>query len=276
MTQQAQASVIITCYNHAEYVETALRSVFTQTCQALDVVLVNDGSTDDSTAVINAVARNAPLPLEVVHQENQGQAAAWNRGLQIASAPVVFFLDGDDEWYPDKVQAMLDFMHAHPDGGLYQHMLDGDRRPPHRFGDGDIVEGWKSISNPLNIAQYSDQVGVFVPSSGLAVRREVLDKVMPFPERLVTCPDAFLARTSAAFGPVYALPQALGRWRDHDANAGKDPRFGFEEYWVTVVMPAINEWYVTHDVALQFEYAPTSIRGKLRMVYKALHRRMHP
>ncbi len=85
-------SVIIPCYNYARYVGQAIDSVLAQGYPALDLVVVNDGSTDDSLAVIR---RHAP-GATIIDQANQGQVAARNAGFAASTGDVVIFLDADD------------------------------------------------------------------------------------------------------------------------------------------------------------------------------------
>lgn len=270
MPTSAQATVVITSYNHAAFIETAMRSVLNQTCRDFELCIVDDGSTDDTHAIIERILAQTQTQATLIRQENRGQANAWNTAFQNTSAPIVFLLDGDDEWQPEKLETMLTFIREHPDAALYQHRLHGDTRPPDRFGNGDLLSHWKQLGTPLNLAVHGPAIAQFVPSSGLAIRREILDQITPIPETLVTCPDAFLTRTALAHGPVCALDTLLGTWRDHPGNAGKEPRYSFENYWVPTVMPAINQWYATHSIGLQFTYAPTSLRARLRMKLKSI------
>lgn len=93
-----RVSVIIPLFNKSPYVERALASVAAQSFTDFEVVVVNDGSTDDGA---NIVASLSDPRIRIFHQENAGPGAARNRGLREARGDLVAFLDADDEWLPD-------------------------------------------------------------------------------------------------------------------------------------------------------------------------------
>jgi glycosyltransferase involved in cell wall biosynthesis len=108
-------SVIVPVFNAGAYLDRAIASVRAQTCPELELILVDDGSTDD------AVDRACAIPdsrLRVVRQANQGAPAALNRGLAAATAEYVAFLDADDFWAPSKLERHLQCFRAHPDADL--------------------------------------------------------------------------------------------------------------------------------------------------------------
>ena len=90
-------SVIIPAYNAQNYLEQAVRSVLTQPCTDIEIILVNDGSRDRTGAIADGLAR-ADSRVKVIHTENHGAAHARNRGLEAASGAYVAFLDADDVW----------------------------------------------------------------------------------------------------------------------------------------------------------------------------------
>lgn len=90
-------SVVIPLYNKGKYIERALSSVIAQTCPPLEIIVIDDGSTDDGPEKV--IALNNPM-ITLVRQENRGPGAARNAGLAIARGKYIAFLDADDEWYP--------------------------------------------------------------------------------------------------------------------------------------------------------------------------------
>jgi len=103
-------SVIIPVHNGAKYLDTALQSVFAQTQQPSEVIVVDDGSTDDSVKVAQAYAPR----VSVFTQANLGPSSARNRGVAQASGTLLAFLDSDDLWTPDKLRIQTQELQANP------------------------------------------------------------------------------------------------------------------------------------------------------------------
>jgi glycosyltransferase involved in cell wall biosynthesis len=99
-------TVVIPVFNRAEAVRAAIGSVLSQTCQAFEINVVDDGSTDHTAAVVAAL--EDPRIRLIRHEKNRGGSAARNSGIQAGSAPFVAFLDSDDEWLPTKLERQLE------------------------------------------------------------------------------------------------------------------------------------------------------------------------
>lgn len=97
-------SAVIPLYNKAQYIERALRSAFAQTLPLLEVIVVDDGSTDDGPDRVLRLAQTHPI-IKLVRQPNRGPGAARNAALAVAKGKYVAFLDADDEWLPAFAQA---------------------------------------------------------------------------------------------------------------------------------------------------------------------------
>jgi len=108
----ATVSVIIPLYNKEKYITRSLNSVFAQTYQDFEIVVVDDGSTDGGPELV----REYQDPrLRMICQPNEGPGFARNRGIQETTAPYLAFLDADDEWLPDFLSRYLDALTANPD-----------------------------------------------------------------------------------------------------------------------------------------------------------------
>ena len=111
-----RVSVIIPTYNHGNYVLQTLESVFAQSFEDYEVIVVNDGSPDQTAQVLAPLAQAGRIVY--IEQPNAGQAAARNCGLEQARGEFIAFLDDDDLWPPDKLQWQVDFLDANPDIAL--------------------------------------------------------------------------------------------------------------------------------------------------------------
>jgi glycosyltransferase involved in cell wall biosynthesis len=111
-----QFSVVIPLYNKAAEISRALHSVLRQTVQDLEVLVVNDGSTDNSRNVVAAVSDPR---IRILDQANSGECAARNRGITEARSELIAFLDGDDEWLPCFLEIMARLTSSVPEAGAY-------------------------------------------------------------------------------------------------------------------------------------------------------------
>jgi glycosyltransferase involved in cell wall biosynthesis len=109
---QPLVSVLIPCHNAAPWLAETLESALAQTWPNLEVILVDDGSTDDSLTVARRFTQSN---LRIIAQPNQGAAAARNRALEVAQGEVIQFLDADDLLAPDKIERQMALLQEHPD-----------------------------------------------------------------------------------------------------------------------------------------------------------------
>ena len=110
-------STIIPLYNKADTILRTLASVESQTFRDFEVIIINDGSTDDGDTVIqNSRFSNK---CKLVSQPNKGVSAARNAGAMLANGAYLCFLDADDEWFPDYLQTMYNLIQKFPEAGIY-------------------------------------------------------------------------------------------------------------------------------------------------------------
>lgn len=113
-------SVIIPLYNKAEYVEKTLRSVFNQTFQDFELIIFDDGSTDNSYSVAeNVLAQTNDVNFRLIHQQNAGVSCARNNGVDVSHGDYVCFLDADDWWTPTFLEEINNLTFDFPDAGIY-------------------------------------------------------------------------------------------------------------------------------------------------------------
>jgi len=119
-------SVVIPTYNAASFLEQAVDSALAQTYGAVEVIVVDDGSTDHTAEVLGRYANR----LRVLQQANQGAAAACNAGVEAAAGGWIAFLDADDEWLPAKLERQLnrcgDFAISHTDSVCFGDSIEGE------------------------------------------------------------------------------------------------------------------------------------------------------
>lgn len=247
MSASRRTSVILSNYNGADYIGETIDSVFSQTVEPGEFVIVDDASTDGSVEVIEKRFADAPFPSRLVrHEANQGQAGGFNTGLEETDGGLVCFLDADDLWKPNKIERMLGAVMRHPEAALYQHQLaivrDGvwtDEPALPALTTGDVWTMW----------QEHDIFPLFVPTTGIAIRREILDKIAPIPATLRISADSYLTRASICHGPVVSINEVLGGYRRHaNNNVGGNRGHDSVDFLRKRVAPLLIEHYAANGL----------------------------
>lgn len=193
-------SVIIPVYNGERYLAEAIESVLAQTRPADEIIVVDDGSTDNSAVV----AQGFGLPVKLVRQANQGQAAARNLGVELAHGNLLAFLDADDLWLPDKLARQVE-------------ALPGEPLPQMVFGQ---VEQFRSPDAPAELRFAGEgRVMPGLHAGTMLVRAETFRRVGLFRTDLSV--GEFIDWYSRALGHgLYSLtlPQVVTRRRLHGQN----------------------------------------------------------
>ena len=209
-------SVVIPAYGHAGVIGETLDSVFAQTLLDREVIVVVDGSPDDTAARLRPLADAGRLTL--VEQANAGQAAARNAGLALARGKYVALLDDDDLWPADKLAWQVARMEADPDlilcwGRAEQLRADGRRVPPKatEFPPG-------RAERPEALRRFRYRCHLLSPGQAL-IRADALRAVGGFDPAVWGADDWDLYLRLCAVGPVWYEPRLALTYRLHAANA---------------------------------------------------------
>jgi glycosyltransferase involved in cell wall biosynthesis len=171
-SQDFLASIVIPVFNGERYLTDALESALSQTHQNLEVIVVNDGSTDDTASIAARYAQLDPR-IKLIQQRNQGLSAARNTGLHHAQGSFVGFLDHDDALDPHKLERQITYLNDHPDCGLvYGDYLWADANlqplhtvhmdtPPVPLGELYLYRNWFTPVVPLLRHTLIERVGGF-------------------------------------------------------------------------------------------------------------------
>jgi len=210
MPSSPVASVVIPCLNQARYLRAALESVRTQSLSAIETIVVDDGSIDDTAAVAEAAGAT------VVRQSNQGLSAARNRGLRLANAPYIVFLDADDELERDAVDSGVAALERRPDAWMVGRccvLVDGEG---HRLP----TNCMPPRSDDL-YAEWLIRNLVWTPGAAVFRRQPLLD-IGGFPAALGPAADyAVYLELARAGRVIFDLHDAV-RYRQHDSNMSRD------------------------------------------------------
>lgn len=199
-------SVIMPCYNAESFLSEAIDSVLRQTYPNVEVIIVDDGSTDGSRKILSAYGDRVKL----LTQENQGPYLARNHGLKNALGEYVAFLDADDWWSPDCLSKLYKALNNHPDCALaycgWQKVgaLDRGTHPfvPKNYEQADKAELLLMGGSPW-------------PIHAALVRRVAIEQIGGFREDLSTSLDYELWLRLSAANPVTLVPEVLAFYRFH-------------------------------------------------------------
>ncbi len=206
---QPVVSVVIPNYNYAAYLREAIDSVLAQTYKKIEIIVVDDGSTDGSREVIESYGER----VTTVFQQNQGVSAARNNGVACGSGEFVAFLDADDRWLPDKVKKqVVAFVDAEV-GLVHVGLREIDRDGNDVGSRSDGLSG--SVADALLLFERPVILG---GGSGLIVRRSVFDEVGGFDPVMSTSADWDLFYRIASQYRVEFVPEVLLEYRVHDSN----------------------------------------------------------
>ena len=109
MSNSAQVSVVVTCYNYGHYLEGCIRSVLAQTFDDFEIIVIDDGSTDDTLKMTKKILDPR---LRIIHQKNAGLSAARNTGIQNSKGKYIALLDGDDIWFEEYAERNVNALEA--------------------------------------------------------------------------------------------------------------------------------------------------------------------
>jgi glycosyltransferase involved in cell wall biosynthesis len=210
--QQPLVSVLVNNHNYGHFLAQAVTSALVQEKVAAEVIVVDDGSNDQSRAILEDYRGRATIVL----QDNRGQAAAINAGVRASRGDILCFLDADDWWAPGKLSSIVGAFGSDPRLLLAYHRLQPvlvDGKPtlkpvPRTLCSGDLSRRLKKAAGWWP----------FPMTSAIAVRRSAWQLVGDIPEHFRISADAWLAGIYPLVGRVAALPDSLGFYRIHANN----------------------------------------------------------
>ena len=204
-----RVSVIIPTYNCQTYIAEAVESVLAQTYQDFELIVIDDGSTDNTRQVLEPYLDR----IIYLYQENQGESVARNRGIQVAQGEYIAFLDSDDLWLLHKLERQVAVMDALPEAVLvysYSYAINASRerishRGSNRVGQGET--GLHSVFEQLVTNNFISNPGTVM------VRKQILESMTPFDPALQWGEDWDLWLRLSLKGPFAFVPEPLACYR---------------------------------------------------------------
>ena len=209
MNQTPHISVIMAVYNHQAYLRQAVESVLEQTFDDWELILIDDGSTDRSADMIDDLGRR-DARLVCVHQRNVGLAASRNRGITMARAPWIAYLDSDDVWLTGALQSYVDYLQGHP----HAQFIFG---VAHRLRGGQVTE-FQGPAYDRSIGTRELFQRMFLTPLAVCHRRDLWVKAGRFDPALRWCDDYDLFLRMSLHCRFEPIGQAVGLRRRHGRN----------------------------------------------------------
>jgi glycosyltransferase involved in cell wall biosynthesis len=210
-----RVSVVIPSYNSAEYVPTALDSVLAQTFDDLEVLVVDDGSTDDTRERL-AGYRSDPR-FRYVHQANAGVACARNLGIAQSQGHYVAFLDADDTWYPNKLEQQINTIGGRPE---HRACFTAFRRVDQNLAPISEIRSERGNVTLDDLLLRGNAIGSICT---VVVERSLFEEAGGFDPELSQCADWDMWVRLAALTTFLYLDEPLVTYRQHNTNMSHNP-----------------------------------------------------
>lgn len=209
-------SIIITNYNYGKFIEEAILSVIKQKFQEWELIIVDDGSTDNSRDIIEKYIEQYPEKIRAVYKQNGGQYSAFYEGYIISRGTYIALLDSDDYYYPEMIQRKYEMHIKYPKSGMCDTAITAD---------GLTVFAEKSAD--LNYHNLYTEYGYYYhmgTTSSLSFSRSVLGEILPIRggENFVGGVDSMLGRMALAITEVAVDNRISGYYRIHDNHVKKE------------------------------------------------------
>ncbi len=266
----ARISVIIPSYNHASYIKQAITSVLTQSISDLELIVVDDGSTDRSIQILSSISDSR---IQVFQQENQGAHSAINHGLNKATGEFLAILNSDDFYYPQRLEKAITALKKNENAGLvgsYIHIIDAQNRTlgiKHGYKD---CEPWLLEFPQQSFRHGSDLRAALLTenywstTSNFVFPRKWYEKVGEFRPLRFTH-DWDYALRMARVADLILLSEPLVNYRVHETNTIRDDQAAmiFEICWCLAIhLPSHftdTRFFEEHPVEIRIEQLLHSI-----------------
>jgi glycosyltransferase involved in cell wall biosynthesis len=243
------ASILINNYNYARFLDKAIDSALSQSYPTKEIIVVDDGSTDNSREIISRYGDRI-IP---IFKENGGQASAFNAGVARCQGDILCFLDSDDFFHPDKLERVATAfyqqgMNSRP---ILVHHLLAIKSHTDNDLDGDTFG--KTHDSPMNLYAFArryrflwNEIG---PTTSISINRRLADRLFPISERAHISADAFIACGASLVGEAYFLKEILGGYRVHGYNNWHGAEQRISQNYSDALQEYLNRKLVENNLA---------------------------
>lgn len=224
-----KVSIILPVYNAAATLRDTLNSIRQQTFQNYELIIVDDGSNDDSYQIAQQFQVNDPR-IRIIRQHNQGVVAASNRALELARAPYVARMDADDLMYPQRIAAQYDYLQQHPEVDLVGCQV---KLFPEEQVQGGFREYMRWQNQCLSVEDMQDEryVELTIANPTICFRREVIQDIGAYREGDFPEDYDLLLRLSQQGHQLAKVEQVLLAWRESESRLTRsDSKYSREAF----------------------------------------------
>lgn len=207
-------SVVMGVYNAEKYIDQAIESVLDQTYGNFELLLLNDGSTDNSQSRLDYYAK-LDKRCKVYSGENKGMVATLNQGIALARADIIFRMDNDDICRPQRFERQMHYLEDHPECvavGSKALLIDSDGLP--------IIEMWDYTDHEKIDEANLSGVGSFMCHPAVAMRKDAILKVGGYHQEFHYAEDLDIFLRLAEVGILANIPEVLLEYRQHAESVG--------------------------------------------------------
>jgi len=247
LSNQPVVSILINNYNYGRFLGEAIDSALKQTYSKTEVIVVDDGSTDNSRDVIAKYGDRIITDLK----SNGGQASAFNAGFKACTGDIICILDSDDAFIPEKVSEIVEIFTSDSEIGWCYHTLNIFDASLGKFLRSD-PEGLPSRKIDFRSSIQTGKLPSFAPAtSGLCFKRSVIEKILPMPEAITHISDYYVKWTALSLSPGFFLSKDLAIQKVHGGNMftlrSDNQRLDariliLTGYWIRVNFPSLKKF----------------------------------
>jgi glycosyltransferase involved in cell wall biosynthesis len=218
-------SVIMPVYNGGKFIETAIESVMAQTLSDWELVIVDDGSKDDTPQILKKYSKHDKI--HIITQSNQGVSAARNCGMLAAKGNYFAFLDSDDIWYKEHLAIMQDLIEKYPSAGLYGTFTKAELQNGKEIAECNFFKNREEIVYLEDFFEeyYKDSSAKMFTVITTCISREAFEKTGGFPVGCKIGEDLELSLKIAAYYPVVLSKKCTATYKKRNSIATKDKSF---------------------------------------------------
>jgi len=217
MPDNPLVSLLTSNYNYALYLREAIESALAQTYANFEMIVCDDGSTDDSCEVVEHYASRDPR-IKLVRKKNGGVSSALNAAYRESHGDIVCLLDADDRFLPEKLEKVVKAFRSHPDSGFLGHrmfLIDAEGR---RHGLKPLFANHPSGWFGPNVVRNGDFPEGLSFGSGLCLRREISNLIFPLPEMFRSGADGVIMTLAPLMTLIIGINVPLTEYREHGKN----------------------------------------------------------